>query len=182
MIASLLFGLFAVLMVVGVPVAVALGAAGTLAIGLANTSTHWFGLMAVSQSFYAGLAKYPLLAIPMFVLVGSIFDRSGVAARLVRLAQSITGNGPGMLAVVAISVAMFLGGISGSGPACAAAVAALALITAAVDWANRPRTGVRSLAAAATWNVTAAMGVVKPSAPGAFAVNAYSPGRKPAGS
>ncbi|WP_323018821.1 TRAP transporter large permease [Castellaniella sp.] len=125
MIATLLFALFVALMVVGVPVGVALGGAGTLAIALANPDTHWFGLMAVSQSFYAGLAKYPLLAIPMFVLVGSIFDRSGVAARLVRLAQSITGNGPGMLSVVAISVAMFLGGISGSGPACAAAVGAI---------------------------------------------------------
>lgn len=125
MIPSLLFLLFAILMVIGVPVGVALGFAGTTAIALANPDTHWFGLMAVSQSFYAGLAKYPLLAIPMFVLVGSIFDRSGVAARLVRLAQSITGNGPGMLPVVAISVAMFLGGISGSGPACAAAVGAI---------------------------------------------------------
>lgn len=125
MIVSILFILFVTLMVIGVPVGVALGAAGTLAIAIANPDTHWFGLMAVSQSFYAGLAKYPLLAIPMFVLVGSIFDRSGVAARLVRLAQSITGNGPGMLPVVAISVAMFLGGISGSGPACAAAVGAI---------------------------------------------------------
>ena len=41
---------------------------------------QWFGLLAVPQNFYAGLGKYPLLAIPMFVLVGSIFDRSGVAA------------------------------------------------------------------------------------------------------
>ncbi len=125
MIPWLLFILFVGLMIIGVPVGVALGAAGTLAIALANPETHWFGLMAVSQSFYAGLAKYPLLAIPMFVLVGSIFDRSGVAARLVRLAVAITGHGPGMLAVVAIGVAMFLGGISGSGPACAAAVGAV---------------------------------------------------------
>lgn len=125
MIPTLLFTLFVVLMIIGVPVGVALGAAGTLAIALANPDTHWFGTMAISQSFYAGLGKYPLLAIPMFVLVGSIFDRSGVASRLVRLALSVTGRGPGMLAVVAISVAMFLGGISGSGPACAAAVGAV---------------------------------------------------------
>jgi len=68
------------------------------------------------------MAKYPLLAIPMFVLVGVIFDRSGVANRLVNLAISIVGRGPGMLPLVAIAVAMFLGGISGSGPANAAAV------------------------------------------------------------
>jgi tripartite ATP-independent transporter DctM subunit len=125
MIPTLLFVLFIALMVIGVPVGVALGAAGTLAIALANPDTHWVGTMAISQSFYAGLGKYPLLAIPMFVLVGSIFDRSGVASRLVRLAIAVTGRGPGMLAIVAISVAMFLGGISGSGPACAAAVGAV---------------------------------------------------------
>ncbi|MFT0532141.1 TRAP transporter large permease [Castellaniella hirudinis] len=146
MIAALLFGLFTVLMAIGVPVAVALGGAGTLAIALANTDTHWFGLMAVAQSFYAGLAKYPLLAIPMFVLVGSIFDRSGVAAKLVRLAQSITGNGPGMLAVVAITVAMFLGGISGSGPACAAAVGAIMI--GAMNRAGYPRAYSASVVAA----------------------------------
>src|SRR5690606_14460365 len=138
MIPWLLFGLFLVLMVIGVPVGVALGVAGTAAIALANPETHWFGLMAVSQSFYAGLAKYPLLAIPMFVLVGSIFDRSGVAARLVRLAVAITGHGPGMLAVVAISVAMFLGGISGSGPACAAAVGAVMIYSILVPQASVP--------------------------------------------
>ena len=77
------------------------------------------------QNFYAGLGKYPLLAIPMFVLVGSIFDRSGVALRLVNFAIAIVGRGPGMLPLVAIAVAMFLGGISGSGPANAAAVGAV---------------------------------------------------------
>lgn len=122
---TLLFVVFLVLMVIGVPVGVALGVGGTLAIVLSNLDTQWFGLLAVPQNFYAGLAKYPLLAIPMFVLVGSIFDRSGVASRLVNLAIAIVGRGPGMLPLVAIAVAMFLGGISGSGPACAAAVGAV---------------------------------------------------------
>lgn len=125
MIVTALFIVFIVLMVIGMPVGVALGVAGTLAIVLSNLDTQWFGLLAVPQSFYAGLAKYPLLAIPMFVLVGSIFDRSGVASRLVSFAVSIVGRGPGMLPLVTIAVAMFLGGISGSGPACAAAVGAV---------------------------------------------------------
>jgi C4-dicarboxylate transporter, DctM subunit len=63
-----------------------------------------------------------LLALPMFVLVGSIFDRSGVAQRMVTFAQACVGQSPGMLPLVAILVAMVLGGISGSGPANAAAV------------------------------------------------------------
>lgn len=56
----------------------------------------------------------------MFVLLGSIFDRSGVALRLVNFAVAMVGRGPGMLPLVT-AVAMFLGGISGSGPANAAA-------------------------------------------------------------
>ncbi|WP_394063176.1 TRAP transporter large permease [Alcaligenes sp. WGS1538] len=123
--AAALFLIFIALMILGVPVGVALGAGGAFAILMSNLDTHWFGLMAVPQSFYAGLAKYPLLAIPMFVLVGSIFDRSGVASRLVNFAIAVVGRGPGMLPLVAIAVAMFLGGISGSGPACAAAVGAV---------------------------------------------------------
>ncbi len=122
MIATLLFTLFIVTMLLGVPIGAALGLAGVAAIGLANAETQWFGLLAVPQNFYAGLGKYPLLALPMFVLVGSIFDRSGVASRLVNFATAIVGRGPGMLPLIAITVAMFMGGISGSGPATAAAV------------------------------------------------------------
>ena len=122
MIASLLFIVFLSMIMSGVPIGAALGLAGAACIALANADSQWFGLLAVPQNFYAGLGKYPLLAIPMFVLVGSIFDRSGVAARLVNFAVAIVGRGPGMLPLVAIGVAMFMGGISGSGPATAAAV------------------------------------------------------------
>jgi C4-dicarboxylate transporter, DctM subunit len=122
MIGACLFVVFVVLMLAGVPIGVALGVGGALAIGLSNLDTPSWGLLAVPQNFYASLTKYPLLALPMFVLVGSIFDRSGIAQRLVNFAVAIIGRGPGMLPVVAILVAMFLGGISGSGPANAAAV------------------------------------------------------------
>jgi len=122
MIATLLFVAFIGMMLLGVPIGAALGLAGATAIAIANADSQWFGLLAVPQNFYAGLGKYPLLAIPMFVLVGSIFDRSGVALRLVNFAIAMVGRGPGMLPLVAIVVAMFLGGISGSGPANAAAV------------------------------------------------------------
>ncbi len=122
MIGAVLFVLFVILMLVGVPIGVALGLGAAAAIALANLDTANLGLLAVPQNFYATLTKYPLLALPMFVLVGSIFDRSGVAQRLINLAVALVGRGPGMLPVVAIAVAMFLGGISGSGPANAAAV------------------------------------------------------------
>ena len=147
MIATLLFGLFIVTMLLGVPIGAALGLAGAAAIALANAETPWFGLLAVPQNFYAGLGKYPLLAIPMFVLVGSIFARSGVAARLVNFATAIVGRGPGMLPLIAIAVAMFMGGISGSGPATAAAVGGVMI--AAMSKAGYPGAYSASIVGAA---------------------------------
>lgn len=128
MIGIVLFTLFVVLMLLGTPIGVAMGLAAATAIALSNLDTMWFGLLAVPQNFYASLGKYPLLALPMFVLVGTIFERSGVAIRLVNLAISILGRGPGVLPVVAILVAMLLGGISGSGPATAAAVGGVMIL------------------------------------------------------
>ncbi|MEE4314826.1 MAG: TRAP transporter large permease [Desulfofustis sp.] len=128
MIGASLFIVFILMMLAGVPIGVSMGLSAALAIGLANPDTQWFGLLAVPQNFYAGLGKYPLLAIPMFVLVGIIFNRSGVALRLVRFAVSIFGQGPGMLPLVAIAVALLLGGISGSGPATAAAVGSVMIV------------------------------------------------------
>ena len=63
MIGTFLFVAFVMMLLGGVPIAVALGLAGTLAI--------WFGgqsIMAVPTNVYTGIAKYPLIAIPMFVL------------------------------------------------------------------------------------------------------------------
>ena len=122
MIAAFLLLSFIVLMLLGVPIAVGLAASGLMSIAWANWDAQWFGLLAAPQNFYSSVAKYPLLALPMFVLVGSIFDRSGVAHRMVTFAIACVGRGPGMLPTVAILVAMVLGGISGSGPANAAAV------------------------------------------------------------
>jgi len=120
--AVLLFGLFFLLMFAGVPIAASLGLAGTLVIAVSG-----LGIMAVPTNVYAGIAKYPLLAVPMFVLAGAIFDRSGVAARLLRFTTAIIGQGRGSLAVITIVVAMIIGGISGSGPACTAAVGGVML-------------------------------------------------------
>ena len=122
MIAAALLLSFIALMLMGVPIAVGLALSGIACIAWANADAQWWGLLAVPQNFYSSIAKYPLLALPMFVLVGSIFDRSGVAQRMVTFAIACVGRGPGMLPTVAILVAMVLGGISGSGPANAAAV------------------------------------------------------------
>lgn len=106
------------LIALGTPLGAALGLAGSLAILDAG-----LGILSVPTNVYAGIAKYPLLAIPVFVLAGLIFERAGVARQLVDFAASIVGARNGGLAVVAVLVCMVMGGISGSGPADAAAVA-----------------------------------------------------------
>ena len=63
--ALLLFGCFFILLFAGVPIAASLGLAGTLTIAKAK-----LGIMAVPTNVYTGIANYPLLAIPMFVLAG----------------------------------------------------------------------------------------------------------------
>lgn len=109
---------FALLLAIGAPLAIALGITGTVVI-----LTEGLGIMSVPTNAYNGIAKYPLLALPVFVLAGMMFERAGVALRIVRFAAAIVGNRRGGQGVVAILVCMFLGGISGSGPADAAAVA-----------------------------------------------------------
>jgi tripartite ATP-independent transporter DctM subunit len=145
MIASILFIAFLVLMVAGVPIGVCLGLAGALAIVLADQS-----ILAMPTNVYAGIAKYPLIAIPMFVLVGSVFDRTGVALRLVRFATALVGAGRGALASVSVLVAMVIGGISGSGPATSAAVGQVVTRSMEKDGYPRPFIAATVGAAAAT--------------------------------
>jgi C4-dicarboxylate transporter DctM subunit len=114
----ILFLGFAILLAIGAPLAVALGIAGSAVILIEG-----LGIMSVPTNAYNGIAKYPLLALPVFVLAGMMFERAGVAVRIVRFASAIVGQRRGAQGVVAILVCMFLGGISGSGPADAAAVA-----------------------------------------------------------
>jgi tripartite ATP-independent transporter DctM subunit len=119
---ALLMGLFFTLLFLGTPIGVALGVAGSVAIFV-----HELGIMALPTNVWTGIAKYPLLALPMFVLAGMVFERAGVAARLVAFVSALVGQRQGGLALVAIIVCMILGGISGSGAADAAAVAAVML-------------------------------------------------------
>ena len=122
MIGTVLIGLFLLALLAGMPLATGLGVASIAVLALAGFDQH-----AVPTNIYAGIAKYPLLAIPMFILAGMIFERSGVAIRLVRFVTAMVGEWTGSLAVVAVLVSMLLGGISGSGPADAAAVAGVML-------------------------------------------------------
>lgn len=139
---ALLLGAFFGLLFLGVPIGTALGLAG-----FAVIAAEGLGVMALPTNIWTGIAKYPLLALPMFVLVGMMFERSGVAERLVRFASALVGRRHGGLAVVAVLVCMILGGISGSGAADAAAVSAVMLPSMLKQ--RYPRPYVASLIAAA---------------------------------
>ncbi|WP_434986656.1 TRAP transporter large permease [Vreelandella zhaodongensis] len=115
---------FAGFLIAGVPVAFSLALAGSVGI-VAGLSPDM--LATLGTNTYNSVAKYPLIAIPLFILTGLIFERSGVALRLVRFAQALIGPRHGGLALVAVLVCMIMGGMSGSGPADAAAVAMVML-------------------------------------------------------
>ncbi|MBI4690652.1 MAG: TRAP transporter large permease [Nitrospirae bacterium] len=116
----LLFAVFIILILIGVPVSVALGSTALFFIWKLD-----LGVQVFSMSFYSGIAKFQLLAIPFFILAGMILDRCGISKKLVDLASLLIGHIRGGLAIVAIAVCVFFGGISGSGPADAAALGAV---------------------------------------------------------
>jgi C4-dicarboxylate transporter, DctM subunit len=115
---------FGGLLIAGVPVAFSLALSGAVGIVIGLSPVM---LATLGTNTYNSVAKYPLIAIPLFILTGLIFERSGVALRLVRFAQALIGPRHGGLALVAVLVCMIMGGMSGSGPADAAAVAMVML-------------------------------------------------------
>ncbi|MDH5859206.1 TRAP transporter large permease [Lampropedia aestuarii] len=148
MLSVLLFVSFLALIVLGIPVALGLAVSAIVVVVIAGVDMPWFGLFTVQQSFDAAIGKYPLLALPMFILVGSVFDRSGVAQRMVNFAVAIVGRKPGKLPIVVILVAMVLGGISGSGAALAAAIGGV--MVASMSRAGYPRPFTATVIGSAT--------------------------------
>ncbi|MDK2783275.1 MAG: C4-dicarboxylate transporter, DctM subunit [Thermococcaceae archaeon] len=109
--------LFIIPLLLGVPIAICLG--------MAALCVSWFwdlGFQMVSYNFYAGIAKFPLLAIPFFILAGIIMEKAGIAERIVKLIKELVGSFTGGLAIAAVAVATFWGAVSGSGPATVAAL------------------------------------------------------------
>ncbi len=115
---------FLLALLAGIPVAIALGLGGIIGI-LAGLPSDMLATLGTNS--YNSIAKYPLIAIPLFILTGMIFEHAGVASSLVRFAQALIGPRHGGLAVVVILVCLIMGGMSGSGPADAAAVAMVML-------------------------------------------------------
>ncbi len=116
----LFFGLFFFLLFLGVPIAVSVGITGIVFLW-----QYQLGIMVISSNFFANIAKFPLLAIPFFILAGFLMDRVGLSRRLVNLLHLLIGPVPGGLGLVAVAGCVFFGAISGTGPADTAAIGAV---------------------------------------------------------
>ncbi len=118
---ALLFVLLAVLLLIGLPIAFALG--------LAATATIWLGdlmpMLIVPQEMIRSVNSFALLAIPFFILAGFLMQHGGISRRLVDFSNTLVGSMTGGLAMVAIVTSLFFAAISGSGTATTAAIGAI---------------------------------------------------------
>lgn len=113
---AILFGLFALLVVLEVPVAFAMGLSSIVTIWL----TQPIPLSIVVQRMGTGLDSFVLIAIPLFVLAGHLMNRAGIAERIFAFADALVGHIRGGLAHVNVVASMIFAGMSGVAQADAA--------------------------------------------------------------
>ena len=115
----ILLVLFVGLLVLNTPVAVCIGlaAAGTL-VSLGEASNGYI----MAQRVSSGIASFPLLAIPFFVLAGGLMGEGGMARRLTNFAFALVGRLPGGLAYVNTLTCMMFGAVSGSAAAAVSSI------------------------------------------------------------
>lgn len=101
----------------GIPIAFALFASSMLYFGAINTSSP---VDLIFQKFVTSAQSFPLLAIPFFVMAGSIMNYAGISDKLMSFADVLTGHMPGGLAQSNVLLSMLMGGVSGSANADAA--------------------------------------------------------------
>ena len=100
-----------------IPIAFALLAAALLYFGFINVGMPTDLIL---QKFVSGTGSFPLLAIPFFIMAGSIMNYSGISNKLMSFAEVLTGHMTGGLAQVNVVLSTLMGGISGSANADAA--------------------------------------------------------------
>ena len=133
-----------------VPVAVSIGLAAMSGVAAANLP--W---LVVAQQIYAALDKYPLVAIPFFILAGNLMEAGGISERLVEFAKSLVGGVQGGLAMTCVITCMIFAAVAGSSVATTFAVGAI-LIPAMV------RHGYPAPFAASLQATAAELGVIIP--------------------
>lgn len=114
---AMLLGTFVVLLLIGVPVAYALGAAALATLLYLDLPT-----VVLVQQISAGSGSASLIAIPLFIFAGELMLRGGISERLIALASSLVGRVRGGLGQVSVLSSLFFGGVSGSAIADVSAV------------------------------------------------------------
>ena len=118
-----LFGYFALLCVIGVPIAISLGLATLSTIIMSQTLPIEY----MAQVCFTSIDSFPIMAIPFFIAAGEYMGAGGLSKRLLALADEIVGGLYGGIGLTAVVTCMFFGAISGSGPATVAAIGALTI-------------------------------------------------------
>ena len=115
----LLFTLVIGLLIIGVPIAVALGMSSVLFLLAFSDSS----LASVAQTLFSAFeGHYTLLAIPFFILASSFMTTGGVAQRIIRFSIACVGHLPGGLAIAGVFACMLFAALSGSSPATVVAI------------------------------------------------------------
>lgn len=140
-------GLFFLLLALNFPVFAAIGLAGLITIIGFNVAP----LSVVPYIFSGSLDSFPLLATPLFIIAGNMMTRTGLAIKLVRLAELVLGPMPGGLALTVLATGAILGSMSGSN---IATVAALSFLIGPMTERGYPRGfSVAVIAAGCTFGV-----------------------------
>lgn len=119
----LLFGCFALFLIAGVPVAMALGAATMSAIMFSPDFAITTAV--IPQRIFGGLESTSLMAIAFFVLAGNLMTKGGISRRLVDLANSMVGMVRGGMSLALILSSAFFAALSGSAPATVIAIGSM---------------------------------------------------------
>lgn len=117
----ILFSLFFGLLVMGAPIAIALGASTFVSlVGFTSMSP-----IEVSSMIFEKVDSYSLMAIPMFILAGNLLSKGSSASRIIEFAKSIVGHLPGGLPIAAIFASIIFAAVSGSSPATVVAIGSI---------------------------------------------------------
>ena len=145
------------LVVVGIPIAIALGIAAVAAM---LTGPDGVGsLPNTALVMFDGATSFPLIAIPLFILAGAIMNASGISRRLIAFASAVVGFIRGGLSMVTISASLFFAEISGS------AVADVAALGSILIPAMREKGYSKAFAAAVTSSSATLAVIIPPSIP-----------------
>ncbi|WP_294964698.1 TRAP transporter large permease [Sulfurimonas sp.] len=118
---GLLFLIFLVLMIIGSPIAIALGASTFTALMVFTDISP----IEISSMMFEKVEHYSLMAIPMFILAGNLLSKGSSATRIIEFAKSCVGHLPGGLPISAIFASIIFAAVSGSSPATVVAIGSI---------------------------------------------------------